>query len=161
MAMQMWDGFARIFAIVNDQAESSFLEAHLSGDLCCLQEEMTKNGVIIGLRFGNPRDGLLWDDEQMGGRCWFDVAKGKHKVIFVYDVGGQFARDDFFEESFAHEDWCLADYQASFIAAGFCRETFTKVLDNLVAENLTTRCPAFGTCEFLDTCPEALEGDGI
>jgi len=99
--VQVRDGFAGVGSVVEDEAESVF-EAELFGDFPSFEEQMSKDGVVRHLSFRDARDGLLGDDQDVHRRLRFDVVESDHPVVLVNDGGGNFARDDFFKQRFAH-----------------------------------------------------------
>ena len=51
-------------------------------------------GIARAFAFRNGGDVDLGDHEDVDRRAGVDVAKGQHLVVFVDDVGGDFAIDD-------------------------------------------------------------------
>lgn len=97
MNVQMRHRFARVRAVVDDEAEAllqvEFL-GHLSGD----QQEVPEDSLIRGGRFADPWYHLFGDDEQMHRRLGLDVVQNDAVFVFMLQAGRDFARDDFFEE---------------------------------------------------------------
>ena len=54
--------------------------------------------MVFGLGFGDSSDGFLGNHQHVRGRLRVDVVEGKDEVVFVDDVGRDFAGDDFLEE---------------------------------------------------------------
>ncbi len=63
---------------------------------------MAESLMVGGGRFGDARDGFLGDDQDVRGGLRCDVLEREHEVVFIYDLGWDFARDDFFKKGFAH-----------------------------------------------------------
>ena len=95
--MQMGHAFAGIFSVIDDEAESVFVQSQFARDFTRLQEQMTQHLMIFRLGLGNSRDGFLGDNENVRGRLWVDVIEGQHQVVLIDDVRGNFSSDDFFE----------------------------------------------------------------
>ncbi len=103
--VQVGDGFAGVGAVVDHEAvaagELEFLR-ELAGD----DEEVTELRFIGRRGFADARDGLFRDDEEVDGRLWLDVVDDDAAVVFVFDLRGDFAVDDFLEEGFRHGGIC-------------------------------------------------------
>lgn len=100
--MQVGDGFAGIWPVIEDEAEAGGGEAELVGDLGGFEEEVAEELLVCGRGVGEARDGLFGDDQYVGRGLGLDVAKGQEEVVFINDGGRDFTGDDFFEEGFAH-----------------------------------------------------------
>lgn len=100
--MQMRHGFAAIRTVVEDEAIAGLFEAQFFGNFCSLEQEMTKRLLIRWGGFRNARDGLLGNDQGVGWSLRGDVFEGDDQVVFINDLGRDFARDDFFKKRFAH-----------------------------------------------------------
>ena len=61
MHMQMRDGFACVFAVIDDEAEAlrAFLDAELIGDLSCCEKQRAECGLIHCLSLTDTRDDFL------------------------------------------------------------------------------------------------------
>src|SRR6185436_3017064 len=103
VAMQMWNGLARVRSIVKNQTVSVLLEPELLGNMCRFQKQMSQHLVIFGSRFRNARDRLLGDYEHVHRCLGLDVAECKHLVVFVHNCGRNLPCDNFFEQGFAHD----------------------------------------------------------
>ena len=99
VAMEVRDGFAGVGAVVDDEAKTGFVEAEFSRYFGGFEQQMAEGLFVLRLRGSDVRDGFFWDDEHVRRRLGRDVAKGEDEFIFVNDVRGNLARDDFFEES--------------------------------------------------------------
>ena len=104
--MEVRNGFARIWAIIEYEAEPGLGQAELTSHLGGFEQEVTEQLMIIGFSFGDSRDGFLRDDQDMRGSLRFDVLESQDQVILINDGGRDFARDDFLEEC-GHNAWGL------------------------------------------------------
>ena len=96
--MQMRNGFPAVRPVVYYQTIAGFGKAEFFGDFGCFEKQMAEQFVIVGRSFGDSRDVFLRNNQDMDGRFGVDVAEGEHKVVFVNDVGGDFAVDDLLED---------------------------------------------------------------
>jgi hypothetical protein len=101
MAMQVRHCLAAIRAIVDDKAET-VTEIQLGGYFGSFEQEMAKKLVVIGTGFGNAWDRFLGDNQHVGGCFGVNVPKGKHEVVFVNNLGGDFAGGNLLKEGLAH-----------------------------------------------------------
>ena len=99
--MQMRHAFASVFAVIDDEAESVFVQSKFARDFTRLQKQMAQHLMILRFSLSNSRDGFLGDDENVRGRLWVDVIEGQHQVVLIDDVRGYFTGDDFLEERHA------------------------------------------------------------
>lgn len=97
----MRDGFAGVRTLVHDEAEA-VREMEFFRDGAGDEEEMAEDCLIVGRGFADARYHLFGDDQEMDGRLWLDVVEDDAVFILVLELGGDFARDDFFEEGFGH-----------------------------------------------------------
>ena len=95
--MQVRHRLARIGAIVEHQAKTVFGEPELLRHFRGFDEKMSQHLVIVRMRFGEARNRFLGNDQDVNGRLRLDVVEGDDLVVFVDNVGGYFARDDFLE----------------------------------------------------------------
>ena len=100
--MKVRHGFATIRAVIKYKAEAVLLKAQLSGDFGSFQQQMTEQGLVFGLRFGDARDGFLRDQENVCRCLWCNVMEGDDGVVLIDNPGRDFASDDFLEKSTAH-----------------------------------------------------------
>lgn len=96
--MEVGDGLAAVGAVVDDDAEAVFLEALLFGDGGDAGHHVAEEGLVIVFGEGDAGNWFFGDEEEVGGCLGADVAEAEAEVVFVDDVGGDFAGDDFFEE---------------------------------------------------------------
>jgi hypothetical protein len=97
MEMELGNGFAGIFAIVEDEPVSAIGNTFASGDCGCGEEDVPQNGLILRRGETDTRDGFAWDNEDMDGCLRSDVAEGEAVIIFKDDVCGNFAGANFLE----------------------------------------------------------------
>ena len=100
--MQMGHRFAAIGTVVDDEAVAGLVQAKGLGHGGGLEQQMSQQGMIGGLRLGDARHGFLGHDQNMGGRLRGDVAEGEDQIIFLNDRGRDFAGGDFLKQRFAH-----------------------------------------------------------
>jgi len=100
--MQMRHGFAGVRAVVEHEAEAAALQTQFLRHLARFQQQMTERGLVFHGGFGKARDGLLRNEEDMGGRLRVDVPERDDQVIFIDDLRWNLACDDFLEEGLAH-----------------------------------------------------------
>src|SRR5665213_2361755 len=98
----MRNGFPAVAPVVNDHPIAGFLQPRFFGDLGRLEEQMAQNFVVLRLRFGEPWNVLLGNNQEMMGGLRIAVAKGQDEIIFVNDVRRDFARNNFLEDIPAH-----------------------------------------------------------
>ena len=96
--MEVRHGFAAVGAVVDDQAEAVFGEALFAGDFTRGEEQVAEDGLVFGSGFGDARDRLARNDEEVDRGPGVDVLEGDAEVVLVKDGRGDFAGDDFFEE---------------------------------------------------------------
>ena len=100
--VQMRDGFTGVGAIVDDEAIAGVRDAKRFGDFASLEQQMAEHFVVFGLGVGDARNGLAWANQDVSRRASLDVAKGKNEIVFIDDLGRDFASGDFLEESLTH-----------------------------------------------------------
>ena len=101
MQVHMRNGFAGVFAIVDNYAESVFKPAK-GGDFGSRQQECRK-GLRVGFsRGGKPFDWLYWEKQNVDGRLRIDIVYRRAEVVFVDNFRRNFAVENLLEECF-HE----------------------------------------------------------
>lgn len=95
----MGDAFAGVFSVVDDKAESVFVQAKIARNTFGLQEQMADHLMILRLGLGDAGDRFFGNHQHVHGGLRVDVVKGEDEVVFVDDFSGNFAGDDFLEES--------------------------------------------------------------
>jgi hypothetical protein len=100
MDVHVGHGFAGILAVVDGEAEAfaAVCDAHLFGDFACGEEERSEGGLVVWRGGSDPWYGLAGDDEEVNGGLWADVAEGKAVLVFIDDVGWDFAVGDLLKE---------------------------------------------------------------
>ena len=96
--MEVGDGFASMSSVVDDDAEAIFGIAFLSRDLSRLEHEVPEEGLVSRLRKSDAGDGFFGDEKKVDRSLGGDITKAERQVIFIDDVGRDFAGDDFFKE---------------------------------------------------------------
>lgn len=95
--VEVGDGFAAVGAVVDHDAVTGG-EVELTGHRAGGEQEVAKERLVIGRGGADARDDLFRDDEEVRGRLRRDVVKDDAEVVFVLDLGGDFAGNDAFEE---------------------------------------------------------------
>lgn len=93
-------GLSGPFAVVGHH--SKVTESQLLCNGANFDEEVTEEGVIVGGCIREFGDRLFGDKQDVGGGLGVDVAECKAKVVFIDDVGGNLAVDDFCKKGVAH-----------------------------------------------------------
>jgi hypothetical protein len=95
--VEVRDGLASVGAVVDHEAiaagELEFLR-ELSGN----QEEVAELGFVGGCGFTDAGDGLFGNDQEVERCLGLNVVDDDAAVVFVFDLRGYFAVDDFLEE---------------------------------------------------------------
>lgn len=95
--VQVGHGFAAVRAIVDHDAVTGG-EVELAGQVGGGEQQVAEQGLVGERRLVDPRNGFLGYDQNMHGRLRLDVVNGDAVLVFVSNLGGDFAGDDFFEE---------------------------------------------------------------
>ena len=95
--MQMRNSFASVGTVVDDEAEAAF-EGEFAGHGAGGEQEVAEDRLLVGRGFADAGDDGLGDNEQMHGSGRGDVVDNDAVVVLVFDLGGNFAGDDAFEE---------------------------------------------------------------
>ncbi len=64
--------------------------------------QLAEQQGVVGRGIEQVGERLFRDDQHMRRRLRGDVAEGQHLVVFIDDVGGNFAGDDLGENGFSH-----------------------------------------------------------
>lgn len=101
MHVEVRDRLAAIGAVVDDEAEAfgGGVDAELGGDGTCGEEEVAEEFLVFGGGFADAGDGLFGNDEDVSGGLRIDVFKGEAELVFVDDIGRDFAVDDLLENA--------------------------------------------------------------
>jgi hypothetical protein len=99
--MEVRDRLTAVGAVVDDEAEAFVggVHAELGGDGTGGEEEVAEEFLVIRRGFADARDGFLGDDENVDGGLRIDVFEGEAKLVFVDNIGGDFAVDDLLEDA--------------------------------------------------------------
>jgi hypothetical protein len=131
--VQMRDGFSAIASIIDDQPVAAFLESFLRGDFSRLEQQMAQHRMIVWSGFGDSRDGLLGDNQNVRGCLRADIAEGQHEVVFVNDLRGNLSRDDLFKES--HAERSRSPHHKRTVRTGILHgQAGAQELNNLIVE---------------------------
>lgn len=98
----MRDGFARVGAVVDDDAKAGG-EVEFSRDPAGGGEQVAEQRFVAGGGFGDARDELFRDDEQMDRRLRLDIVEDDTVFVLEFDFRGDFAVDDFLKDGLGHD----------------------------------------------------------
>ena len=101
--MQMRHSFAGVRTVVENQPKTTLFEAEFVCHLTRLEHQVAEDLVIARSCLGDAGNGFLGNQQYVRGRLRFDVAKGDDEIVFVNNLRGDFARDDFLEQGLAHD----------------------------------------------------------
>lgn len=90
--------FATVLTVVDDDAESVLVHAHLSGNQSDAHHHVAEERFISAFRKGDADDGLLGDEKEVRRRLRTDVAEAEAEIVFVNDVGRDLSVGDLLEE---------------------------------------------------------------
>ncbi len=99
MNMEVRDGFAGVRSVIHDQAKPMG-ELKFFCDRAGDEQEMTQDGLVGGRRFTDARYHFLGHNQKMHGCLRLNVVQYHAVFILMFNAGGNFASDDFFEERF-------------------------------------------------------------
>ena len=99
--VEVGDCLAAVGTVVDDDAEAVFADPFFLGDAGDAGHHVAEESLIVVFGEGDAGDWLSGDEEEVGGGTGVDVAEAEAELVFVDDVGGDFAVGDFLEESFA------------------------------------------------------------
>lgn len=100
--MQVWDGLSGIGPVVEYEPIARLFQPKFVRHFRGFEHEMTKHFVVFTGGFGDARNGLFGNDQYVCGGLRLNVAKGEHEVVFVNNLGRDFARADFLKKRSAH-----------------------------------------------------------
>jgi len=100
--VQVRHGFAGVGAVVDYKTVTAFLQAKFVRNLGGLQQKVAEDLMVFRSGFGQARNGLLGNDQNVRRRLRFDVAEREHQIVFINNGRRNFAGDDFFKKCFAH-----------------------------------------------------------
>ena len=102
MHMQMKHGLPAVFIAVDHRAIPLLGKTFLLGIVGDRQQQLAEQ-CRVGRRSIVERGQWLLRNEQHMHRClWVQIAEGQYVVIFVNDIGRDFAPDDLAEDGVAH-----------------------------------------------------------
>lgn len=97
-------GLPTILAIVNYDA-IAVTQSGVGGNLAHHAEQVTEESVVFAMGVGEAGNGFFGDDQNVSGGLGADVVEGEAEIIFVDDISGNFAADNFAKNSVAHGRW--------------------------------------------------------
>ena len=101
MDVKVRDGLAGVRAVVDDDAEAvrevEFLRDDPGG-----HEKVAEEGLVFGCGFADARYQFFRDDQKVRGSLRLDIVENDAALVLVFDLGGNFAIDDFLEDGFGH-----------------------------------------------------------
>ena len=100
MDVQVGDTFAAVTAVVDDEAVAGVGDAEFLCEGCSGEQEMAEGGLIGGGGFADARDEFFWNDEYVHRCLRGDVVDGDAEIIFVRELRGDLAVNDFLKKSF-------------------------------------------------------------
>jgi hypothetical protein len=146
--MEVRDRLAAVGAVVDDEAEAFVggVHAELGGDGTGGEEEVAEEFLVIRRGFADARNGFLGDDENVDGGLRIDVFEGEAKLVFVDNIGGDFAVDDLLEDAHGRQarERGLADHEAEVGGGGFLFDGVHDEVDDFLIEFVAGGRPFFG-----------------
>ena len=97
--VEVRNGFAGVGAVVNHEAEAGGKVEFFCDDVRD-REQVAEDGFVGGRGCGEAWNQLFGDDQQVHGGLRLDVVEDDAEVVFVFDLGGDFAVDDALEDGF-------------------------------------------------------------
>jgi len=73
---------------------------------------MAQNPGIVRPGLGQARDVFSGNNQEMNRGLGAVIPKGHDKIVFIHNIGGNFARDDFLEDVCAHNTTSAQDWLA-------------------------------------------------
>ena len=86
---------------VDQQAITTFRDALLAGNFGSNAKESPQSRLIFRRYIVDRGDFLVGDNQDVKGRLRVDIFEGRHQFVLINNVGGDFAFDDFAENTFA------------------------------------------------------------
>ncbi len=100
--MEVRNGFAGLFAMVDDNAEA-VATAGLAGNFAGGEQQVAEQRFVFGGSFPDARDRFLRNDQEVNGSLRIDVFNGGATIVFVDDLSGNLPLDNPGKEGlFAH-----------------------------------------------------------
>ena len=97
MNVEVRDGLAAVWAVVDHHAEAAFRQAEVGGDLRGGEKELTEDRLIPGLRLADARDDLIGNNQDVNRCLRGNIAEDEAMFVAVYHVSGDFTVADFLE----------------------------------------------------------------
>lgn len=168
--MKMRNRLARSAAVVENEAVAR-VEFFFLGDGSGCEEKVAQEIAVFGPSRVHTRDGFEGNDENVRGRLRVDIADGDAEVVFVNDLRGDFAFDDFGKKGVSHDtnssdakreaqsEKSLDNQQHAAVAGLKLAETGADEGENFVVEPLAGTAPELGADDGFDTGTEADEAN--
>src|ERR1044072_1904772 len=102
--MQMRHAFARIRSAVDDDTVTSLVDAHLFREITGDEQKFSKESAIRFARSSQTWDDFFRHDQNMHRRLRIHILKGNRVFVLPNDLGRNFGRDNFFENSHEWEN---------------------------------------------------------
>src|SRR4051812_6614067 len=102
MHVQMRDGFARIRTVVHNEPEAA-AEGKFFGKDPRREEEMADDELIIGRCGFNPGNWFFGNEQKVHRRLRLNIMNDDAELVFVFDLRGNFASNDSFENGLSHQ----------------------------------------------------------
>jgi hypothetical protein len=96
------NGLAAVALAVDDKPRSFFSAAQFFCQLLGFIENLPQKAAVSRFQVHNARDMPFRDDEEMHRRLWVHIMKGKHIVILVDFLAGDFPLNNFTENTVTH-----------------------------------------------------------
>lgn len=65
--MEVGDGFAAVWSVVDDESEAVFGEAFLASNFAGFEEKVAEEFLVGGIGEGDAWDGFFGDEKKVGG----------------------------------------------------------------------------------------------
>ena len=99
MKVNMVNLLSSVAVAVKDCPVSALGNAFFFGKVARNQKHMADEGCVFVTDVVHGGDGFAWHDQNVS-RCYrVDVAKGHNVIVFMDEVAGYFARNNFFKKS--------------------------------------------------------------
>jgi len=107
--VDMVDGLAAVFAGV-DHGAIALRQSVGTGNFGSCPMKVADQRVVLLARMGNRRNVFAWNDQDVHGRLWIDVAKGIALVVLIDGFGRDASFDNPAEEA-AHCGFSLHEWR--------------------------------------------------
>ncbi len=95
MHVQMGNSFSSVMPVVDNQAESSFIQMKSPDNPPDCQHHVPQKGCIFLPGLGKAGNGLARNQQQMFRRLWANVPETNTQLILIHNVRGNFPGTDF------------------------------------------------------------------